>query len=1294
MSNEALGLPYNSTIGLSSLEPGLLPDDIIRWDGTQWQITQNDHVASPILLPGVPPTFNPEGTPPDVNAGYLYKKNGLPGLYWYPDGGPEINLLGGGGIPVIGASTNQAIVRWDGVTGDALLDSGVTLTNSNEFFQGLKRIMAFGAATENTAVGADAIRNALGNHNTAVGYESGFSHTTATDNTFVGHYAGRNVTTHGSATGVGASALENNNGAENVAVGYHAMRANTIGSSSVGVGYNALSSNTTGSNNTALGNRALQSLITSDMNTAVGSNTLTNNTAADNTAIGGNSLATNTTGTHNAALGDRSLELNTIGNENTAVGSYSLANNSTGSNNTAVGYRALVNNTTDNNTAVGFQAMESNITGTGNTAIGAQSLMGNSGDQNTALGYNAGFSNTTGDNNIFVGWNAGHSNTTGDSNVLLGTNADVDVAARSGAVVIGDSAVSAPFDNSLTINKIRGPAATANGLYYNTATGEVTYAAAGGGGSTFADSAFRVQDNGDPTKELAFEVSAVTTATTRTVTVPDHNGILPVQPVAAALMTGNTSYPVSGANNVAYGLNAGDAITTGTDNVAIGVNAASAVTTGSRNVAIGTDALLLSTADNNVAIGPLALDENTTGSNNIAVGLAALSSNITGTQNVAIGVSTLFTNTGNANTGVGNGVMTSLTSGNANTCIGASSGGDITTGNNNISVGTSSNVGVGNGAFNDTINLGHTSVPATGSFVVRPSSVRNQTGPNLLYFDNATGEVSRNAVGTLDHGGLAGLGDNDHPQYLLRDGTNAMTGDLNMGSRSITSIATGTVGAPSMAFTGDPNTGIYSPSAGVLGLTSNGVEAARLNANQISLATRGTVTAPAYSFTADPNTGIYSSAEDTIDFANGGNIRYSFSLAALNINSPIRSYVGNINMPPYSFTGDTATGIYSPATGVIGLTSLGFETSRLDANQLSLTTRGSAATPAYSFTPDTNTGIYSAAADTLNITTGGVNRLGINTSTVTSTLPLVAPGGTYASPAFQFGASSGIYRYDANTIEISQGLAGDGGSAYLARFSPLGGWSQIRTSNAGLTKPNVFIDQQYYGGNLTAGYGMLSLGDAYTSTGTAWNHILCWNNGGNSFRVQGNGAVYADNAYSSSGADYAEYFESTDGKSIPIGSTVVLVDGKIRQATVADSADDVIGVIRPKNSPDVAAISNVFEDYWSGKYEKDEFGEPVEESYTAYNWAVDGKTVSYHADRIPAGVVVPETKNTVMSTRLKWSPTYDPTSVYVPRSQRIEWHVVGLLGQIPIKNGEIINPRWVLMGNIGDGSVAKKYLVR
>lgn len=82
-------------------------------------------------------------------------------------------------------------------------------------------------------------------------------------------------------------------------------------------------------------------------------------------------------------------------------------------------------------------------------------------------------------------------------------------SASSGSDLIGD-------DN--TYSNFTPSAATVKG-----ALAGIDSALASAGGVTFSDSIFRIYDNGDNTKNIAFEASSITTATTRTITMPDAN---------------------------------------------------------------------------------------------------------------------------------------------------------------------------------------------------------------------------------------------------------------------------------------------------------------------------------------------------------------------------------------------------------------------------------------------------------------------------------------------------------------------------------------------------------------------------------------------------------------------------------------------------------------------------------------------------------------------------------------------------------------------------------------------------
>lgn len=72
------------------------------------------------------------------------------------------------------------------------------------------------------------------------------------------------------------------------------------------------------------------------------------------------------------------------------------------------------------------------------------------------------------------------------------------------------------------------------------------------------------------------------------------------------------------------------------------------------------------------------------------------------------------------------------------------------------------------------------------------------TNGQILVYNN--GEwVSRN-IPIPDHGALSGLGDDDHQQYLLANGSRALTGNLLGGSKQIKNLAAGTANGDAVIF--------------------------------------------------------------------------------------------------------------------------------------------------------------------------------------------------------------------------------------------------------------------------------------------------------------------------------------------------------------------------------------------------------------------------------------------------------------------------------------------------------------
>jgi len=108
--------------------------------------------------------------------------------------------------------------------------------------------------------------------------------------------------------------------------------------------------------------------------------------------------------------------------------------------------------------------------------------------------------------------------------------------------------------------------------------------------------------------------------------------------------------------------------------------------------------------------------------------------------------------------------------------------------------------------------------------------------------------------------------------------TSGVFASLSGTTHTITSgvFASGTAALPSISFISDPNTGIYSPGADQVAVATNGtqrltVDTAATTSTLPVVHPLGAVGTPSITFTGDLNTGIYSPAADTLALVTAGN---------------------------------------------------------------------------------------------------------------------------------------------------------------------------------------------------------------------------------------------------------------------------------------------------------------------------------------------------------------------------------------------------------------------------------------
>lgn len=258
----------------------------------------------------------------------------------------------------------------------------------------------------------------------------------------------------------------------------------------------------------------------------------------------------------------------------------------------------------------------------------------------------------------------------------------------------------------------------------------------------------------------------------------------------------------------------------------------------------------------------------------------------------------------------------------------------------------------------------------------------------------------------------------------------------------------------------------------------------------------------------------------------------------------------------------------------------------------------------------------------------------------------------------------------------------------------------------------------------------LYLGQCGRSASSLYNLLTLYAVADREFQFRGDGNAFADGTFSGGGADYAEMFEWEDGNSSNEdrrGFSVVLTNGnKIRKATSDDAAADIIGIV----SANPTVLGDSAWNMWDEKYNKDDFGNYILETYTVTEWTEpavfedveieavldeEGNEIepartkqrkvsdevehSYETDKIPSDLTVPS--DAVVSSvdadgnaleRRQLNSSYDDTQTYTPREERQEWDAVGMMGKLRMRTGQPTGDRWIKMRDIT--SDIEEWLVR
>jgi hypothetical protein len=460
------------------------------------------------------------------------------------------------------------------------------------------------------------------------------------------------------------------------------------------------------------------------------------------------------------------------------------------------------------------------------------------------------------------------------------------------------------------------------------------------------------------------------------------------------------------------------------------------------------------------------------------------------------------------------------------------------------------------------------------------------------------------------------------------------------------------------------------------------------------------------------STGIFtgkSNINNTSAFISGAVISTGENNTINSLHSYIGSGVSNSILTATSTSSSIISGLSNTCSNRTNTSiGTGFNNSNIDGNSICITgnrnriTSTSTSLNAFIGTGTSNSvpnllslqsGVLTGSQNTVSnansaIVTGSTNR-------ITSTLSFIGGGQSNLLSATQTGVMTGV-----NSTMIGTTTNSCVGSGALNEINAI-----TNSFAAGFGLCNTTQ-------NSSASFGQFNAPGVLNTS----NRIFMIGNGTgaaalrrNAFSVTFDGNCYGA-GFINGGADFSEYFESYNGQNIEAGTTVCMVnDGKIIPSSLSSS--DPFGVVVKKSG----FVGNASEDEWIGKYEKDEKGEIIYDTVneeiiedefqteTVDVEVLEKDNLRFVKNIIQKSISIPimeeqniydlstneimrteqiqKKKITIQSKSIpRISPLFDTSLTYIPRSQRSEWHMVALVGQVVVSEGQKINPEWDYLG--------------